>query len=245
MYSATLATGTPVVNVNDNRGARVRTLNWNREQASDPLRLLVTHMQLDDASRTVSNRDPRLFTAWRSGSTAANLRTISSLAGQVLRRESTDSGTQSVLFDAAGRPVWSRDGRGTVQAVVYDELGRPSYGSEQLSGSDDIRISWRSDYGDSGPADDGPQGNNLRGACVAQYDDGGLTELNSVALSGAVLSQTQRFLASAEGLRLARGGRRAGGVAGDGCLYHDRYSRRPRRGAHPDGCAGARAGLVV
>ncbi len=200
MSDSTAATGTPVVSVHDNRGLTVRTLDWNREQVSDPLRLLVTHSQVDDASRTVAQRDPRLFTAWRSGSTAANLHITPSLAGQVLRRESSDSGTQIALFDAAGRPVWSRDGRGTVQTLAYDELGRPESGSEQLSGSDDIRVSWRSEYGDSGPADDGSQGNNLRGVCVAQYDGGGLTELTSVALGGAALSQGQRFLVSAEDL---------------------------------------------
>ncbi|WP_312209969.1 RHS repeat-associated core domain-containing protein [Pseudescherichia sp.] len=200
MSSTTLATGTPVVSVTDNRGVMVRTLNWNRKLATDPLSLLVNHNHISDDSRVLQNRDPRLFTAWAADNTApANLRSISSLAGQVLRRESTDSGGQVMLFDAAGRPVWSRDGRGTVQTVAYDEPGRPSFGSEQLSGSE-IRVSWRSDYGDSGPADDGSQGNNLRGVCVAQYDNGGVVQVNSVALSGAPLSQGQRFLASAEAL---------------------------------------------
>ena len=195
MSNPTAATGTPVVSVHDNRGLAVRVLNWNHNSSDKPLRLLVTQTQADDASRVISHRDPRLF----DNSASANLRTTPSLVGQVLRRESTDSGKQVMLFDAAGRPVWNRDGRGTVQAVSYDELGRPSSGSEQLSGSE-IRVSWRSEYGDAGPANDGSQGNNLRGACVAQYDSGGLTELNSVALSGAVLSQAQRFLSSAEAL---------------------------------------------
>ncbi|WP_312209422.1 RHS repeat-associated core domain-containing protein [Pseudescherichia sp.] len=200
MANTTAATGTPVVSVHDNRGLIVRVLNWNREQTSDPLRLLITHSQTNDASRVMSHRDPRLFAAWKGDSTApANLRATPSLAGQVLRRESSDSGEQVKLFDAAGRAVWSRDGRGTVQTVAYDEPGRPSSGSEQLSGSE-IRVSWRSEYGDSGPADDGSQGNNLRGVCVAQYNSGGLVQVNAVALSGAMLSQTQRFLSSAEAL---------------------------------------------
>ena len=201
MSDSTLATGTPVVSVHDSRGLAVRILNWNREQDGDPLRLLVSHAYVDDASRITTYRDPRLFAGWKGDSTApANLHTTPSLAGQVLRRESTDSGGLVTLSDAAGRPVWMMDGRGTVQTVAYDELGRPESGSEQLSGSDDIRISWRSGYGDSGPANDGSQGNNLRGICVARYDDGGLTELNAVALSGTVLSQGRRFLTSAEAL---------------------------------------------
>jgi len=201
MSSPILATGTPVLTVHDNQGLTVRVLNWNHDSSENPLRLLVTQTQVDDASRVVSHRDPRLFVGWSADSTApANLRAMPSLAGLLLRRESTDSGEQVMLSDAAGRPVWSQDGRGTVQTVAYDELGRPSSGSEQLSGSSEIRVSWRSEYGDSGPADDGSQGNNLRGVCVAQYDGGGLSEVNSVALSGAVLSQGQRFLASAEAL---------------------------------------------
>ncbi|WP_314417992.1 RHS repeat-associated core domain-containing protein [Pseudescherichia vulneris] len=200
MANTTASTGTPIVSVHDNRGLTLRALNWNREQDSDSLRLLITHSQTNDASRVMSHRDARLFATWTGDSTApANLRTTPSLAGQVLRRQSTDSGEQVMLFDAAGRPVWSRDGRGTVKTVAYDELGRPAKGSEQLNGSE-IRVSWRSEYGDAGPADEGSQGNNLRGAGVAQYDDGGLVQVNSVALSGAVLSQTQRFLSSSEGL---------------------------------------------
>ena len=201
MSNPNISTGTPVVSVNDNRGLAVRALNWNREQDGDPLRLLVSHSYVDNASRVVSHRDPRLYALWTDDSaTPANLRTTTSLAGQVLRRESSDSGEQVTLFDAAGRLAWTRDGRGTVQTVAYDELGRPESGSEQLSGSDDIRVSWRSDYGDAGQVDDGSQGNNLRGVNIAHYNGGGLLQVKSVALSGAALRQAQRFLASAESL---------------------------------------------
>ena len=43
MGNPNVPTGTPIVSVHDNRGLTVRALNWNREQASDPLRLLVSH----------------------------------------------------------------------------------------------------------------------------------------------------------------------------------------------------------
>ncbi|WP_313114316.1 hypothetical protein, partial [Pseudescherichia sp.] len=80
MSDPTLATGTPVVSVHDNRGLAVRVLNWNREQDGDPLRLLVTHSQMDEASRVVSLRDPRLFAAWSANdATPANLRSTPSL----------------------------------------------------------------------------------------------------------------------------------------------------------------------
>ncbi|WP_238082072.1 RHS repeat-associated core domain-containing protein [Pseudescherichia vulneris] len=201
MSNSNIATGTPVVNVTDNRGLTVRTLNWNREQSADPLRLLAGHAYVDDASRVAAYRDPRLFTAWTTdNASSANLFTMPSLTGQLLRRESSDSGEQVTLFDVAGHQVWTRDGHGTVQTIAYDELGRPESGSEQLSGSSEIRVSWRSEYGDSGTADNGSQGHNLRGVNIAQYDDGGLHSVSEVTLSGAVFSQTQRFLLSAEDL---------------------------------------------
>jgi len=200
MSDTTIATGTPVVNVNDNRGLTVRTLDWNHNDSKTPLHLLIAHYQLDDASRVGAHRDPRQFAAWSIDSTAvASLHSVPSLAGQVLRRESSDSGELVVLFDAAGRPVWTRDGRDTVQTVTYDELGRPASGSEQLNGNT-IRVNARSEYGDAGPMNDGSQENNLRGVCVAQYDDGGLQTVSAMALSGAVLSQAYRFLSSAETL---------------------------------------------
>lgn len=102
MSSPTFATGTPVVSVTDNRGVMIRSLNWNRKLATAPLYLLVDHHHISDDSRVLQSRDPRLFATWLTDNTAAaNLCSITSLAGEVLRRESTDSGWQVALFDAA------------------------------------------------------------------------------------------------------------------------------------------------
>lgn len=200
MSSPTFATGTPVVSVTDNRGVMIRSLNWNRKLASAPLYLLVDHHHISDDSRVLQSRDPRLFATWLTDNTAAaNLRSITSLAGEVLRRESTDSGWQVALFDAASRPMWMTDGRGTVQSLTYDELGRPQSGSEQLNGGE-VRVSWRNEYGDSGAENDGSQDNNLRGVRVAHYSDGGLLAVSAVGLSGTVVGGAQQFLVSAEAL---------------------------------------------
>ncbi|ECH6133181.1 hypothetical protein FP109_07975 [Salmonella enterica] len=56
----TLSTATPVITSCDNRGITVRTLNWNRESDQHPLRLLLSHSQLEVSSRTTLDRDPRL-----------------------------------------------------------------------------------------------------------------------------------------------------------------------------------------
>ncbi|MGU6434793.1 RHS repeat domain-containing protein [Salmonella enterica subsp. diarizonae serovar 61:c:z35] len=138
-------------------------------------------------------RDPRLFSAWLNDrSVVANLRNMSSLAGQVIKRESTDSGWLVTLFDAAARLVWFTDGRGTTQEQTYDELGRPVQTKEQQKGGEK-RVSRITEYGDKGL-----EGDNLKGLPVRQYDDSGLQIIDSAALSGATLQISQQFLASGD-----------------------------------------------
>ncbi|HFW4798708.1 TPA: RHS repeat domain-containing protein [Salmonella enterica subsp. diarizonae serovar 60-67:z35:-] len=193
MCTVTVAAGTPVISVNDNRGFTVRILNWNREKAFVPRRLLVDHSYHADESPVEEKRDPRLFSAWLNDrSVVANLRNMSSLAGQVIKRESTDSGWLVTLFDAAARLVWFTDGRGTTQEQTYDELGRPVQTKEQQKGGEK-RVSRITEYGDKGL-----EGDNLKGLPVRQYDDSGLQIIDSVALSGATLQISQQFLASGD-----------------------------------------------
>ncbi len=193
MCTVTVAAGTPVISVNDNRGFTVRILNWNREKASVPRRLLVDHSYHADESPVEEKRDPRLFSAWLNDrSVVANLRNMSSLAGQVIKRESTDSGWLVTLFDAAARLVWFTDGRGTTQEQTYDELGRPVQTKEQQKGGEK-RVSRITEYGDKGL-----EGDNLKGLPVRQYDDSGLQIIDSAALSGATLQISQQFLASGD-----------------------------------------------
>ncbi|EEC2699238.1 RHS repeat protein [Salmonella enterica] len=195
----TLSTATPVVTICDNRGMTVRTLNWNRESDQDPLRLLLSHSQLETSSRTALYRDPRRFIAWQQDSTAVpNLHNRLSLAGQILKRDSTDSGWHVMLFNAEGAAAWGIDARGTIQTHAWDVLGRPVSGIEQAAG-DAPRTAWRKEYGDAVVSPEDAYRNNLRGVCVHQYDDGGLLSINAIALSGAVLQQTKRFLNDAEG----------------------------------------------
>ncbi|EAA8369889.1 type IV secretion protein Rhs [Salmonella enterica] len=194
----TLAIATPVIAVCDNHGITIRTLNWNREDKDSPRRLLVTHTRLDTASRATVQRDPRRFAARQQDDTAlSNLYCMSSLTGQVLKRASTDSGWQVTRFDAASRTAWSIDVRGTVHTQAYDMLGRPQSGSKRLKG-EALRVSWRHAYPDTCSADANAQKNNLRGLCVQRWDDSGLQTVESVALSGAILRQTQQFLLSAQ-----------------------------------------------
>lgn len=199
--SENIFTGTPVITVSDNRSFTVRTLNWNRTEIGESARLQVTHSQINDSALMLSARDPRLFQTWQNNSGAgANLTTFSSLARQSLRRDSTDSGQDIIVFDAGGRAIWSRDPLGTKMGWSYDELGRTLSATKQLSGTEEAITSAAFVYGDDDPQTAAPQDNNLCGACVRQYDEGGLLSTNSIALSGALLSSSQTFLADAETL---------------------------------------------
>lgn len=185
---------TPVVAVQGNQGASVRTLSWNRTADNAPRHLLVSHSRQDEACRATEARSPRRFTAWQADASARpDLRNTVSLAGQTLLRDSSDSGRRHTLFDAAGRAVWSRDARGTVICQAFDTAGRPASVTEHPAGGTP-RQATRYEYDDSTSA----RQFNLRGATVRGYDDGGLHTLGSVSLSGAPLTQSQRFLADPE-----------------------------------------------
>jgi insecticidal toxin complex protein TccC len=185
---------TPVVAVQGNQGASVRTLSWNRTADNTPRHLLVSHSRQDEACRATETRSPRRFTAWQADANARpDLRNTVSLAGQTLLRDSSDSGRRYTLFDTAGRPVWTRDARGTVIRQAFDHAGRPVSVTEHPA-SGTPRLATRYEYDDSASA----RQFNLRGATVRGYDDGGLHTLSSVSLSGAPLTQSQRFLADPE-----------------------------------------------
>ncbi|SUG46849.1 Uncharacterised protein [Salmonella enterica subsp. arizonae] len=87
--------------------------------------------------------------------------------------------------------VLSRLMPGTCWAVQFQVLNRLPVTHPEPA--------WRKEYGDAVVSPEDAYRNNLRGVCVHQYDDGGLLSINAIALSGAVLQQTKRFLNDAEG----------------------------------------------
>lgn len=190
---------TPTLAVHDNRGAAVRTVQYNRRLPTDTTKTLITHSQLPDGALEAQLRDPRLFTAWQSGAQAANLVTRTSLSGQGLRRDSSDSGSDVTLFDAEGRAVWQQDARGTVTQVSYDRLSRPVNCQQQASGGT-ARTAQVYFYGDAnaGSSTESLRGDNLLGQCLRGYDEGGALFTDSVALSGAVLRSSSQLPVSAE-----------------------------------------------
>ncbi|WDG77603.1 glycosyltransferase [Pseudomonas chlororaphis] len=181
-----LSFGTPTFGVLSNRGVPVRTLSYNRSNAADPLDERIERTLLEPLGRVVSCLDARLFT---SGGTP-NFAYVPSLSGRVLRTASVDAGTTLALADVEGRPIWSRDGRGTVSTWTYDVLGRPDSVTEVVAGLPLTRDVFR--YGEAEPE---AQAHNRRGQCVRHYDSAGRLAISGFTLNGAPLSQTRSVLA--------------------------------------------------
>ncbi|MFD0708810.1 RHS repeat protein, partial [Photorhabdus akhurstii] len=117
---------------------------------------------------------------------------VFNLAGQVLREESVDAGRTITLNDIEGRPILTINATGVRQNHIYEDntlLGRLLAITEQTQAEEKTteRLIW---------AGNTPQekDHNLAGQCIRHYDTAGLTQLNSLALTGAVLSQSQQLL---------------------------------------------------
>ncbi|QCR35056.1 RHS repeat-associated core domain-containing protein [Nissabacter sp. SGAir0207] len=190
-----LFTQTPTLTVKDNRGITIRTLNWNRNQAGQPLTLLVSRTSVNHGGLCMTACDARLFQHGQ-----VNLSTTRSLASQVLRRESADSGQDIMLYDAAGHLAWAQNPAGTVTLWAYDELGRPLTRRLQTQGAPTATTAAILVYGENDAVTPFPEKDNLRGCCVRRYDEGGLLTTNRVALSGTPSSSSVTFLTDAEQL---------------------------------------------
>ncbi|EBD9258316.1 RHS repeat protein [Salmonella enterica] len=139
----------------------------------------------------------------------ANLTYLTDLAGNVLRSQGVDNGITVALNDAAGRPFMTVSNIGTAddgtedltQAVTrswhYEDAslpGRPVSITEQLTGKV-ARIMERFVWAGNSAED---KARNLAGVCVSHYDTAGLTQTDSVALTGVPLSVTRRLLKDAD-----------------------------------------------
>ncbi|WP_129518503.1 SpvB/TcaC N-terminal domain-containing protein [Burkholderia stabilis] len=185
--SANLSFGTPTLDVRNNRGEPVRTLAYNRASTDAALDERIERTTYDSLGRMASGVDARLFSA---GGTP-NFRYAASLSGHVLRTAGVDAGTTVALADVDGRPVWSRDARGTVSTFAYDALGRPLSVTETAGDTTAVRDAWV--YGEAEPD---PALHNLRGQCVRRYDPAGRLAWPGFSLTGQPLTETRTLLTS-------------------------------------------------
>ncbi|HCM1977923.1 TPA: RHS repeat protein [Salmonella enterica subsp. houtenae serovar 47:z36:-] len=203
--STSLFSKTPSVTVLDNRGLTVRDIAYYcHPDSPDVTSERITRHQYDARGFLTQSADPRLHDAG-----VANFTYLTDLASNVLRSQGVDNGITVVLNDAAGRPFIAVSnintaGDGTqdssqavTRTLLYEDAtlpGRPLSIMEQVPG-EAARITERFVYASNGKAE---RALNLAGVCVSHYDTAGLTQTDSVALTGIPLSVTRRLLKDAD-----------------------------------------------
>lgn len=203
--SPSLYSKTPTVTVLDNRGQTVRDIAYHRHPDTPGVTSVhITRHRYDVRGFLTQSADPRLHDAGLT-----NFSYLTDLTGGILRTQGADNGTIIVLNDAAGRPSVAVSNISTAedgtedrsQAVtrtwLYEDatlLGRPLSITEQLT-DEAARITERFVYAGNTDAE---KVLNLAGACVSHYDTAGLTQTDSVTLTGVPLSVTRRLLKDAD-----------------------------------------------
>lgn len=203
--STSLFSKTPSVTVLDSRGLTVRDIAYYRHPDTPEVTIgRITRHQYDARGFLTKSADPRLH-----DKELANFTWLTDLAGNVLRTVSVDAGTTVSLNDAAGRPFiavsnirTADDGTEDLSQAVtrtwqYEDAtlpGRPVSITEQVSG-EAARITERFVWAGNSDAE---KALNLAGICVSHYDSAGLTQTDSLALTGVPLSVTRRLLKAAD-----------------------------------------------
>ena len=122
-----------------------------------------------------------------------NFNYITSLSGRPLNVDSIDAGRRVSLTDVAGPPRREWNEPGTMRRYEYDTpLHRPIAVYETLDG-EECTVE-RMTYGVASDSD-----MNLNGKLTRHYDNAGLREINSIGLTGQVLSEKRQLLQNVEG----------------------------------------------
>jgi len=196
---------TPAVTVSASRGDTVRHIAYHRHpDAPGSTEECINRHAYDPRGFPAQVTDPRLHDAG-----LVNFTYQSNLAGTVLRTVSVDAGTTVALNDAAGRPLATlssirtgHDGTDEYDQAVartwqYEDAGlpgRPLAVCEAIAGEVPI-VAERFRYADNTPAQ---QALNLSGQCISHYDTAGLSQTDSLALTGVPISVTRRLLKDAD-----------------------------------------------
>lgn len=126
--------------------------------------------------------------------------TVRDLARQPLRCESLDSGTRTFVYDAAGRPVEQRDGRGALVLSARDVLGRMAamWARDRLGEATVLRE--RVEYGDGGRPDQpaaerrAQAAANRLGRPHRYFDEAGLLTSDAYDFKGNMTAATRRVI---------------------------------------------------
>jgi insecticidal toxin complex protein TccC len=184
-------TGTPTMVVSDARGLLLRTVQFHRREAADPVDTRVTEQRFDGAGRLAGSRDPYLFDlAHTDASAPFNLSQVTSLSGGALMTDSVDAGWRVVLPGGAGQPLEHWDGRGSHSLTEYDELLRPVAVHESGREVAEHTLE-RFTYADASAES---AARNLCGQLIRHDDPAGTVHFRHLNITGNVLSHTRKFL---------------------------------------------------
>ncbi|OCA53689.1 RHS repeat protein [Photorhabdus namnaonensis] len=186
---------TPTVNVQDNRGLTIRNIDFHRITANGDTDTRITHHQYNAHGYLSQSIDPRLYEAKQTNSTIKpNFLWQYDLTGNPLRTESIDAGRTITLNDIEGRSLLTVTATGVIQTRQYETSslpGRLLSITEQASEETTSRITERLIWAGNTEAE---KDHNLAGQCVRHYDTAGVTRLESLSLTGTVLSQSSQLL---------------------------------------------------
>ncbi|MHC8290726.1 RHS repeat domain-containing protein [Pseudomonas sp. XS1P51] len=180
---------TPKMMVVEPRGLAVRAVDYYRGAVDEPIETRINHTTYDPLGRAIARRDPRLF---QDVSAPANLSTIHSLGGIVLRTVSVDAGLRLSLFGSSGQLVCSWDGRGARHRMQYDNQLRLTALFEQAAEGDAICA----EHLGYAANDQVFVEQNQCGRLIRHHDPAGIVHFKEYALTGVVLEQTRHFLAA-------------------------------------------------
>lgn len=188
----TLHANTPTLEVVDGQRLWVRTVNYCRTQIDDAAEVRVDRQLHDAGGRAVKQWDPRLWALAESDAeTPANQSTVRSLSGQDLASSNVDAGWRVNLVNDSGQTICRWDGRNNQSRFEYDLLLRPVAVFEQVHGESERCVERLRYAGTEASA------SNLCGQLMRHDDPAGSLHIHEASLQGAVLRQSQHFLALA------------------------------------------------
>lgn len=168
---------TPTLVVFDPRGLSARTVDYWRNDELCPVKPRNQRTVHDAAGRGVEQWDPRLWALQMTDPLAcANVLSVYSLSGQVLRSDSVDSGWRVSLLGAGEQRLEQWDGRGNRRQIRYDDQLRPVEIIENGASIEQLA------YGGETTRDC-----NQHGRLVRHDDAAGVLLFNDYGLTGAVL----------------------------------------------------------
>lgn len=192
LMKQTLNSNTPILAVVDARRLLVRMVNYCRTQIDDAAEMRVDCQLHDAGGRAVKQWDPRLWALAESDAeTPANQSTVRSLSGQDLASSNVDAGWRVNLVNDSGQTICRWDGRKNQSRFEYDLLLRPVAVFEQVHGESERCVERLRYAGTEASA------SNLCGQLMRHDDPAGSLHIHEASLQGAVLRQSQHFLALA------------------------------------------------